>query len=146
MEEQNIFKKKAQDGYEVCLTTKCPRKKQCLRWLVGQYIPDTRSVVVCVNMKYNGVETDSCPLFRLAEKVQMAKGMTHIFNGDMPKRVEPFVRQKLISHHCRTYYYEFRNGTRLIPPAIQEEIRSLFREAGWNKEVKFDSYIEDYLW
>jgi hypothetical protein len=25
-------------------------------------------------------------------------------------------------------------------------VRSLFREAGWNEEVHFDSYVEDYDW
>ena len=46
----------------------------------------------------------------------------------------------------KTYYYEFRNGTRLIHPAIQEEIRSLFRQADWKEDVHFDSYVEDYDW
>ena len=64
----------------------------------------------------------------------------------MPRRVEPYVRQHLIRTHCRTYYFEYRNGTRLISPAIQEEVRRLFREAGWKNDIEFDSYIEDYDW
>ena len=72
--------------------------------------------------------------------------MLHIFNDDMPKKVESHVRQRLIANHCRTYYYEFRNGDRLIPPAVQEEIRQYFREVGWNEEIKFDGYVEDYEW
>ena len=78
--------------------------------------------------------------------MKFAKGMMHIFNADMPARVKPFVRLSLIGKHCRTYYYEYRNGTRLISPDVQEEVRGLFREAGWNEEVHFDSYIEDYEW
>jgi hypothetical protein len=78
--------------------------------------------------------------------VQFAQGMMHIFNADMPRRVEPYVRSHFIASHCKTYYYEYRNGERLISPAIQEEIRDLFREAGWNQEVHFDSYVEDYEW
>ena len=70
----------------------------------------------------------------------------HIFNHDMPRKVEPFVRNNLIASHCKTYYYEFRNGTRLISPAIQEEISDLFREAVWKEDVHFDSYVEDYDW
>ena len=46
----------------------------------------------------------------------------------------------------RTYYFEYRNGSRLIPPALQENIRNLFRESGWTEEVQFDSYVEDYDW
>jgi hypothetical protein len=78
--------------------------------------------------------------------VKFAKGMMHIFNDDMPKRVEPYVRQNLINSHCRPYYYEFRNGERLIPPTVQEEIRQYFREAGWNGDVTFDGFVEDYEW
>ncbi len=52
----------------------------------------------------------------------------------------------IIARHCKTYYYEFRKGQRLIPPAIQEEIRGMFRQAGWDKEIDFDGYIEDYDW
>ena len=40
----------------------------------------------------------------------------------------------------------YRNGSRLIPPALQENIRDLFRENRWTEEVQFDSYVEDYDW
>lgn len=146
MKEQEIFKEKAVSGYTVCFAAQCPLKERCLRWKVGQQMPDTKSSYHCVNPHYQDVATEHCPLFRQSEKVQFAQGMMHIFNADMPRRVEPYVRSNLISSHCKTYYYEYRNGERLIPPAIQEEIRDLFREAGWNEEVHFDSYVEDYEW
>ena len=72
--------------------------------------------------------------------------MPHIFTSDMPKRVESTVRYDIIAMTNHTYYYEYRNGSRLIPPALQENIRALFRENGWTGEVQFDSYIEDYDW
>ena len=146
MKEQEIFKEKAVSGYTVCFAAQCPLKERCLRWKVGQQMPDTKSSYHCVNPHYQDVATAHCPLFRQSEKVQFAQGMMHIFNADMPRRVEPYVRSNLIASHCKTYYYEYRNGERLISPAIQEEIRDLFREAGWNQEVHFDSYVEDYEW
>lgn len=146
MKEQEIFAKEAANGYTVCYTDGCPKKEQCLRWKVGQQMPDTTSFYHCVNPRYQNVGTERCPHFRSAEKVKMAKGMMHIFNGYMPARVKPFVQNRLIANHCRTYYYEYRNGSRLIPPAMQEEVRRLFREVGWDKEIEFDSYVEDYEW
>ena len=146
MNEQEIFKEKAVSGYTVCFAAQCPLKDRCLRWKVGQQMPDTKSSYHCVNPHYQDVATEHCPLYRQSEKVQFAQGMMHIFNADMPRRVEPYVRSNLISSHCKTYYYEYRNGERLIPPTIQEEIRDLFREAGWTQEVHFDSYVEDYEW
>jgi hypothetical protein len=146
MNEKEIFKEKAVSGYTVCFAAQCPLKDRCLRWKVGQQMPDTKSSYHCVNPHYQDVATEHCPLFRQSEKVQFAQGMMHIFNADMPRRVEPYVRSSLIASHCKTYYYEYRNGERLISPAIQEEIRELFREAGWNQEVHFDGYVEDYEW
>ena len=146
MNEKEIFKEKAVSGYTVCFAAQCPLKDRCLRWKVGQQMPDTKSSYHCVNPHYQGVATEHCLLFRQSEKVQFAQGMMHIFNADMPRRVEPYVRSHFIASHCKTYYYEYRNGERLISPAIQEEIRDLFREAGWNQEVHFDSYVEDYEW
>ena len=146
MNEKEIFKEKAVSGYTVCFAAQCPLKDRCLRWKVGQQMPDTKSSYHCVNPHYQDVATDHCPLYRQSEKVQFAQGMMHIFNADMPRRVEPYVRSHFIASHCKTYYYEYRNGERLISPAIQEEIRDLFREAGWNQEVHFDSYVEDYEW
>ena len=128
MTEQEIFKKEAENGYTVCFAEHCPLKEQCLRYLVGRQMPDTRSFYHCVNPRYQDVGTERCSLFRSSKKVKFAKGMMHIFNADMPRRVE------------------YRNGTRLISPAIQEEVRSLFREAGWKEEVHFDGYVEDYEW
>lgn len=146
MTEQEIFKEKALNGYTVCFAEQCPLKGHCLHYLVGQQLPDSRSTYHCINPRYQHVGTEQCPLFRHSAKVKFARGMMHIFNADMPRKVEPFVRTNLIASHCKTYYYEFRNGTRLIHPAIQEEIRSLFREAGWKEDVHFDSYVEDYDW
>ena len=146
MKEKDIFKEKAENGYIVCFADNCTLKECCLRYLVGQKMPDTTSTYRCVNPRFQDVGTANCSLYRKAEKVKYAKGMTHLFNEDMPKRIEPYVRQHLINSHCRTYYYEFRNGERLIPPTVQEEIRQYFREAGWNGDIHFDGFVEDYEW
>ena len=143
---QELFKTKAINGYTVCFAAQCPLKGQCLRYLTGEQMPDDKCYYSCVNPRSQNVGTDKCPLFRKAKKVRFAKGMMNIFNDSMPKRLEPYVRGQIIARHCRTYYYEYRNGERLISPAIQQEILSLFREAGWNEEVRFDSYVEDYEW
>jgi hypothetical protein len=57
--------------------------------------------------------------------------------------VESAVRYGVIGMTNRTYYFEYRNGSRLIPPSLQENIRDLFHENGWTEEVQFDGYVED---
>ena len=96
MTEQEIFREKAKDGYIVCFAEQCPRKEHCLHYLVGLQMPDTKSTYHCVNPHYQDLATEQCPLFRHSEKVKFAKGMKNIFNADMPRQVEPFVRQKLV--------------------------------------------------
>ena len=100
----------------------------------------------CVNPHFNGVATENCPMYRNDQKVRFARGMLHTITSDMPRRIEPAVRYGIIRLTNRTYYFEFRNGSRLIPPALQENIRNLFRENGWTTAVQFDGYVEDYDW
>ena len=150
MENMNIKEelliKQAQEGYTVCYIESCPLRDHCLRWIVGQHLPNTASTYRCVNPHFEGVATAECPMCRNDQKVRFAKGMTHTFTSDMPKRVESEVRYGIIGLTNRTYYFEYRNGSRLIPPALQEDIRNLFRKSGWTDEVKFDGYVEDYNW
>ncbi len=144
--EKELLIEKAHEGYTVCYAEQCPLRQQCLRWQVGQYVPDTASTCRCVNLHYAGVATEGCPMYRDDRKVRFAIGMTQLFTSDMPRRVENEVRQRIIWMTNRTYYYEYRNGTRLIPPKLQQDIRDLFRDSGWACEVTFDGYVEDYNW
>ncbi len=143
---KQLLIKKAKEGYTVCYVEGCPLRTQCLRWLVGQHVPHTYSSYRCVNPHFEGVATTECPMYRNDQKVRFAKGMKDIFTDDMPKCVEPAVRYGVIRKTNRTYYFEYRNGSRRIPPVLQEYIRQLFRDKGWTEEVKFDSYEEDYDW
>ena len=144
--EKELLIEKAHEGYTVCYVDECPLRTQCLRWLVGQHVPNTKSSYWCVNPHFEGVATTDCPMYRKDQKVRFAKGMTHIFTSEMPKRVENDVRMSIIGLTNRTYYYEYRNGQRLIPPKLQEDIRNLFRENGWTADVTFDGYVEKYDW
>ena len=143
---KELLIKKAQEGYTVCYVDACPLRTQCLRWQVGPHVPNTHSTYRCVNPHFEGVATTECSMYRNDQKVRFARGMLHIFTGDMPKRVEPAVRYGVIKKTNRTYYFEYRNGSRLIPPALQEDIRKLFRDNGWTEEGKFEGYVEDYYW
>ena len=143
---EDLCRQQAANRYPVCFAEKCPRREQCLRWLVGNHIPDTADVYVCVNLRYKDVATMQCPHFRTMEKKRYAKGMMHIFSDDMPQRVVSYVKNGIIRNHCQTYYYEYRNGSRAISPEVQQEILQLFKRAGWNEPVKFDSYFESIDW
>ena len=146
MTDKELFIQQIERDYIVCHMADCPIGEQCLRLKVGKHIPSNRVFCVSVNPYHDNVATERCPLYRPASKVRCAKGMTQIFTDDMPKRVEQWVRAALIARYNRTYFFEYRNGTRLIPPAMQDEVRDLFRQAGWTGEVNFDGYVETYDW
>ena len=146
MTDKELFSQKADEGYMVCFVEGCPLRESCLRWKVGRCVSATQMRCNCVNPHFDQVGTKSCPMHRRGEKVKMAKGMTHIFTDDMPKGLEPIVRTLLIEHWRRTYYFEYRNGKRLLSPAMQEHVRRLFRQNGWQGEVCFDEYVEAYEW
>jgi len=146
MIEKELLIKKANEGYTVCYEEQCPLRDHCLRWQVGQHVPHTACAYTCVNPNYQGVATTECPMYRKDQKVRFAKGMKHLFNDDMPKRVKDAVKFGVMGKSNRTYYYEYKNGSRLIPPALEEHIHNLFRENGWTEEVHFDSYVDDYNW
>ena len=146
MEEERIFAEKANSNYAVCFLASCPLREQCLRWLVGCQMPATRMYYQCVNHRAKDVGTANCPQHRPAQKVLMARGMMRIFTDEMPRKVEPGVKNALIARTNRTYYFEYRNGERLIPPSLQSEIRSFFLKFGWTEEIQFDSYVEMYDW
>jgi hypothetical protein len=66
---------------------------------------------------------------RKDQKVHFAKGMTHTFTSDMPKRVESEVRYGIIGLTNRTYYFEYRNGSRLIPLPYRKTSATCFAKA-----------------
>ncbi len=38
--KEELLIKQAQEGYTVCYIESCPLRDHCLRWLVGQHLPN----------------------------------------------------------------------------------------------------------
>ena len=62
--KEELLIKQAQEGYTVCYIESCPLRDHCLRWLVGQHLPNTASTYRCVNPHFEGVAEDIRNLFR----------------------------------------------------------------------------------
>ncbi len=146
MKDQELFTKKIADGFLVCHGEGCPVRERCLRWKAAQLMTGAVRFYNCVNPHHEEMGDEHCRMFRTSEQVQMAVGMTRIFTEDMPMRLVSAVRSALKEKYHRTYFFEYRNGKRLIPPAMQEEIREQFRKNGWKEEVCFDKYVTGYDW
>lgn len=144
MTKEERFKERAATG-NVCLNVDCPQREHCLRWQLREYVPRDRVFVMSVNPRYKGVAQGQCPAFRSDERITLAKGMVHFYD-EMPRRMEERVKGLLIARYGRTIYYEYRNGKRLISPAMQAYIKDTCLHCGWTKEPVYDGYEEDYDW
>lgn len=84
-------------------------------------------------------------MFSADIKVHIARGFTDLLNR-LPQADGQQLFNWLITDRCRTYAYEYRNDSRPIPPSLQQQITEYCRELGWEGEVIFDRYEEDYEW
>ena len=142
--QEEVFRERA-SHYSKCFIESCPRKEQCLHWLVGQYADPMPFVQKSMNPRNPKIGGENCVKFRPNVRIAMKKGMTHFFL-DMPARVEHAIRQDLIMAFGRTQYFEMRKGIRLITPEQQEIIAESCRSYDWNGPQVYDGEEEDWLW
>ena len=142
MTDKTQLKEKVEQGFIPCFNNSCSRHEHCLRWLGREFISDSQLAVTCVNPLVGG---DDCEMYRLDEKVCMALGFTHLLE-QLPRNMGKTLMQHLINTCNRTYAYEHRNGTRPIPPALQQHIIDFCRSQGWQGPVDFDAYEDQYEW
>jgi hypothetical protein len=141
---EEIFREQAQ-SYTVCHSSTCPLKAHCLRHLLSPYVPEGQHVVMSVNLSNPLMQRDGCPQYRSDEPIRMPVGFKNLYYN-MPGRIERDVKDYLIHTYSRKRYYEYRNGTRIIPPDVEHIIRATLRRFGWTEEPCFDGYIEEFLW
>ncbi len=144
MTQQEIFQQKARH-YLLCYVNECPLHERCLRWLVGQEGDPGPISKVSINPRHPDIKANRCTMFQENVKVRYAKGMMNFFY-DMPHHTEVAIRSHLIALFSRKRFYEYRNGTRLIPPDVQSVISHVCKQAGWTAELQYDGWEEDYKW
>ena len=144
MNKEESLRKQA-PHYIPCFMHKCPLHETCLHWLTGQYVTGEHHVVTSINPYYPTVNTKQCSMYQKDDIVKYAIGMMHILDA-IPYPIARSVKQRLINLFSRKRFYEYRNGTRPIPPYEQQQIARIFNEEGWNGEIRYDGWQEDYQW
>ena len=140
--DKSLLKKRIEQGFIPCYTSGCPRREHCLRWQGREFINPRQLAVTCVNPSIDG---NACPMYRSDEKVRMAIGFRHLLD-QLPHQTGKALMQNLISVCNRTYAYMHRNGSRPIPPSLQQHITDFCHSHGWQGSVDFDAYEEQYGW
>ena len=75
----------------------------------------------------------------------MARGMSQLYDKVREVSVRKQIRLALTDHlGSKGTYYRYKDGERLITPALQQWIQDLFRRYGIEGKVTFDEYLEAY--
>ena len=144
MNKVNQLKQKA-NHYLPCFINECKRHNSCLHWLITPYVSGDTLNVMSVNPRNPEVNSNHCPFYRENKIVKNAKGMNHLLD-EIPYNDAKAIKRELIRVFSRKRFYEYRNGTRPIPPKDQQHIARIFHEEGWDGEIRYDDWKEDYQW
>ncbi len=129
--------------FALCFNASCPRTNYCLRYVAGTQLPETKHYALSVlprTLRANG----ECSMFKENAPIKGAYGFNTLFSNVRKKDVS-FLREKVIE--ClgsQSGYYRYNKGTRLLLPVQQEKILQLFREHGYQENLRFDHYCETY--
>lgn len=142
MMEQKYDFSQIPSGWHHCFNANCPMHDTCLRYQTGQQLPDEFTWGYAVFPP--ALKDGKCSFFRKDEKVVMATGFVVPGNRRMS---DMFVNMR---HRLTKYlggngtYYLYRNGKKWLSPKQQEDIRQLFRAAGYQEDVVFACETVDY--
>lgn len=142
-QEEQLREKAAR--YLVCFIDHCTHREDCLRWLAGQYVDSRLICCEAVNPRNELVKSGQCPLHRPAVRVLCQRGMLHFYD-QMTGRQEHAIRAQLIQLFNRKYYYQMRNGKRLIDPETQQTIERICRQYGYEGPFVYDGEQEEWDW
>ena len=131
--------------YLPCFIDRCERHATCMHWLVGQQTVEQQLSITSVNPMNPQVSAGQCPVYQENQMVLYAKGLVHLLD-DIPYKQARNIKQRLISLFGRKHFYEYRNGSRLIPPADQQHIARVCHEEGYDAPLRYDGWEEDFLW
>ena len=144
MIDEKMLKEKA-EKYLVCFNEQCPKHEHCLRWMVGQYVPEQQMAITCVNPNMTKNSAKECPAYRDEKPQPIAKGMIHFYD-EMPRKMEVAIKTDLIAHYTRVGYYDMRKAARPITADIEKDIEQVCRSHGWSDKLQFDERVDEVIW
>lgn len=126
-------------GYQLCFNKECPKKDECLRFMVGCAIPDDRDwgPAIYPNIK---IGEEGCRLFATGEPQRMAWGFETLFE-EVKSKHERGLRLAMYQYlNGSSNYYRYHHGEKLLNAEQQQWIIQLFQRTGYTENLKFDHY------
>lgn len=128
-----------------CFNSKCLQADNCLRYQVGLRVTSQRGVLTVVNPVRETSIDEKCPYFKSDTLQMFALGMIHLLDS-VPHHDALIIRQQMLRHFGKTYFYRLWRKERFFSPDQQEYVRSLFLKRGISNPPVFDEYVEQYDW
>lgn len=130
--------------YVLCTNNSCPLKDNCLRHLAGKNAPDNLEIASCVMPKT--LKNGDCRWFDKITIDVWAAGFSHLYDKVMKKDYTT-MRKAITNYlHGAKIYYEYKRGERALSPDEQQWIRDYVKSMGYDWEVEFDRFFEDYVY
>lgn len=131
--------------YTLCFNAQCSKAESCLRHSMTQYNTAQNARLSVINPLCYPAAGKECPHFRTNKKVRVAWGFKTLYDN-MPARISHAIHLNLEAIFRHSPYYRYRNQKLGLTPKQQECIRQVCKKHGWNEEVVFDRYTEEYEW
>ncbi len=125
-----------------CFNEHCPQHDECIRFISGKYIDDTKYAgsAVFPNACRDGRK---CKLFKQARVVTFAWGFKKLFYNVRLRDAATLrlnLKAFLGSHGT---YYNYANGRCKLTPEQQQGVLNIFRKKGYTENLEFDHYVEE---
>lgn len=140
---EHLDYKDVPQNYTHCLNAICSQANDCLRFKVGQAVPDHVSQFTIINPSPINKSGGECRYFEPIKQIRYALGITHLYD-DLPHTKYIRIKKAIHRYLEHSRYYRIYNKLYFITPEQQEFIRDLFRKEGIEKEPVFDEYVERY--
>lgn len=131
--------------YTLCFNAQCSKAESCLRHSMTQYNTAQNARLSVINPLCYPAAGKECPHFRTNKKVRVAWGFKTLYDN-MPARISHAIHLNLEAIFRHSPYLPVSQSevgthsetTGMYPPSMQKH--------GWNEEIVFDRYTEEYEW
>lgn len=124
-----------------CIHSGCQMADKCMR---AKAVTEADPEMVTIVNPCLTTGGEDCPYYAILQPVRHARGFLGILREVSRRQLDAIARD-LILRYGKNPYYEMRKGTRLIPPADQDYIRSVFQQHGVQESCLFDSFQDELM-
>lgn len=132
-------------NYTRCFNAQCTKADNCLHRLAALHDSADYPSIRIINPLCFAEDNGPCRYFQSSEKIRVAWGISQLLDN-VPHKVFPALKSKLIAHFGRGKYYRFYRKESYLTPEDQKFIQEMFRQYNVPGEPVFDEYSEEYRW